>query len=224
MVRILSLFGLLLMGTLCSSMSCSTAPGDTSGAVSVPDAAGPISTVEAKMCTENWQRVYLPSIDRQLERSGLAPESESAEEYRFWGVGGYLYYNGFVLRRLDGNWEGHFLSEQTDVNGERKVQAERLNEPQNGWQSLADLLIDEGIRTIPDECEIASRMGEEDGENVIIESLIGGERRAIRYDEPWFSDAPEAKKVVALFDLVRKETGKEIDLRLRQSLQDEKNK
>jgi hypothetical protein len=160
-----------------------------------------------------WEPVFFNFIN---ERTGAAnlPALRTVAlrdgdlEVRIWVGFGISGGDGFILRRSADEWSAIHLRGTFDRHPPPKCQEQmNLAAPKSGWNRMWQRLVDAEILTLPDALSIDCRGGALDGVSYVVEINADRIYRAYLYDNPQLAKCGEAKKVVAIGDILFEEFG-----------------
>jgi hypothetical protein len=158
-----------------------------------------------------WEPLFFEAIDERAKlsnlktlRSGALPNDDL--EVRVWHGFGLTALEGFVFKRTAGDWSAIHLDGIT-----RKVASpesqKNLAAPKSGWETFWQRLQDAGILTLPDAATIQCSAMVNDGMGYVVEYNRNGIYRTYMYDNPNFAKCDEAKRMIAIGNLISAEFG-----------------
>lgn len=143
------------------------------------------------------QLAGLPS----LKSSNLA---EGNAEARVWYGFGLILLEGFVIKQTNNRWNAfHLKGDGHNPRYIKKVARIQLPEPKSGWERCWQRLADAGILTLSSGTEGP----DPDAEGFYVETMAGGSYRNYEYISPEYSEAPNAKRMLAIGDIISEEFG-----------------
>jgi len=156
---------------------------------------------------------FAPLVDESIlergKQANLPPLkskylSEDDIEFRVWCSFGKKPLEGFVIRRIDGQWKGVFLEAMNDIN---KPPYRRELSPKPGWERLWSRLVDAGLLTLPDSSQWKREATKKDGTSYVVEVKQGSVYRIYSYSDPSDQKWKEAKRMLRIADLLFKGFG-----------------
>jgi hypothetical protein len=136
-----------------------------------------------------------------LKTSNLAHDDAEA---RIWYGFGLILLEGFVIKRNHNQWNAFHL--KADGNNPRyitKVARIQLPAPKSGWEKCWQRLSDAGILTLPS----GTQGPDPDAEAFYVETMAGGSYRNYEYISPDYSETPNARRMLAIGDIISDEFG-----------------
>jgi hypothetical protein len=150
-------------------------------------------------------------IDRVAKLAGLvflktANIAQGDVEIRVWYGFGLVPLEGFVIKRENDQWSAFHLKE-VDYS-RRSFQPTRvariqLPAPKSGWESCWQRFVNAGVLTLPSGTEGP----DPDAEGFYVETMDSGSYRNYQYNSPEYSEAPNAKRMLAIGDIISDEFG-----------------
>ena len=148
-------------------------------------------------------------VDRVSRLAGLAPlktakRGKADLEVRVWYGFGLILLEGFVIKRINNQWHAfHLKADGHSTRYITKVARIRLPAPRSGWKKCWQRLADAGVLTLP------SEIGEPDPdvEGFYVETVAHGAYRNYEYISPEYSESPNAKRMLAIGDVIFEEFG-----------------
>jgi len=146
-------------------------------------------------------------IDRAAKLAGL-PSLKTANwapddaEIRVWYGFGLIALEGFMIRRVNNQWAAfHLKADHPSMRYAKKVELIQLPAPKSGWKSCWQRLVDAGVLTLPSGTEGP----DPDAEGFYVEIMDRGSYRNYLYNSPEYSEAANAKRMVAIGNIVSDE-------------------
>ena len=160
-----------------------------------------------------WVPIFFESIN---ERAGVAklPKLRTAIlpkdglEVRVWAGFGLTALEGFVLKRIDGQWSATQLA-GIHPRLPRSEYQKKLQTPKSGWDACWRRLVEAGMLTLPDASEVRCNAGVLDGLSYIVEFNVNKTYRTYMYDNPDYAQCREAKQMLGIVKII----GEEFSLR-----------
>ena len=156
-----------------------------------------------------WKPIFFKSINERARVANLPALSKISLpkndlEVRVWHGFGITLLEGFVLRRLAGQWAAIDLAGYDKRRPRSKYQI-KLQTPKSGWKGCWKRLEEVGLSTLPD----ASQLGKEpiypDAMSYVVEYNAGGNYRTYHYTSPETNDREEAKQMVKIGQIISEE-------------------
>ena len=148
-------------------------------------------------------------IDRVAKLAGLSPLKTATQvhgdlEVRVWYGFGLIALEGFVIKRNDNEWSAfHLKVDDYSAVNTRRVARIQLPAPKSGWEQCWERLINAGILSLPSGTEGP----DPDVEAFYVETMDSGNYRNYEYITPEYSDTPNAKRMLAIGDIISDEFG-----------------
>jgi hypothetical protein len=136
-----------------------------------------------------------------LRSSKLAQEDV---EVRVWYGFGLILLEGFVIKRINNHWTAFHL--KADGNNPRyikRVTRIQLPAPKSDWGKCWQRLADAGILSLPS----GTQQPDPDAEAFYVEINDAGSYRNYEYVSPEYSESPNAKRMLAVGDIISEEFG-----------------
>jgi hypothetical protein len=134
-------------------------------------------------------------------RKTLLPEGDL--EMRFWYVP-FPAIHGVIIKRSGKDWSASFLRERK-VADPSSVELLTLEPPKSGWENVWQRLKDLGVLTLPDRTNTTCEGDIMDGSDYIVETNVDHKYRTYRYGNPRLSTCDEAKRIVAIAEIIWEE-------------------
>src|ERR1051326_2159311 len=147
-------------------------------------------------------------IDRVSKLAGLSSLrssnlAETGMQARIWYGFGLIPLEGFAIKRTDNQWDAFHLKANGIYSDITKVARIQLPAPKSGWGKCWQRLADAGILTLPSGTEGP----DPDVEAFFVESKAGGSYRNYQYISPEYEQSPNAKRMLAIGDIISEEFG-----------------
>src|SRR5688572_3311851 len=148
-------------------------------------------------------------IDRVAKLAGLLPLNTTNQvqgdvEVRVWYGFGLFVLEGFVIKRNNTQWSAfHLKADHHSADYMKRVARIQLAAPKSGWDHCWQRLTDTGILTLPNGTDLA----DPDGEGFYVETMAGGSYKNYMYHSPAYSESPNAKRMLAIGDIISTEFG-----------------
>ncbi len=150
-------------------------------------------------------------IDRVTKLAGLSPLKTASvaptdTEVRVWYGFGLFPVEGFVIQRENNQWSAFHLKEAAYSRRSfqsTKVARMQLAAPTSGWEPCWQRLVSSGVLILPSGTEGP----DPDAEGFYVETMAGGSYRNYLYNSPEYSDSPNAKRMLAIGDIISDEFG-----------------
>jgi hypothetical protein len=152
---------------------------------------------------------FVRDIDRLSKIAGLFPLrssnlSQGDVEARVWYGFGLILLEGFAIKRTNNQWSAfHLKADEANPRYITKVARIQLPAPKSGWEKCWQRLADAGILTLPSGTEGP----DPDVEAFFVESKAGGSYRNYQYISPEYEQSPNAKRMLAIGDIISDEFG-----------------
>jgi len=158
-----------------------------------------------------WEPIFFKAIDERANfgnlkslRSAALPDGDV--EVRVWHGFGLTALEGFVLKRVAGQWSAIHLDGVT-----RKVVSpeseQKLGTPKFGWDASFRRLEEAGLFTLPDASSLGCNGGATDGMSYVVEFNRDGVYRTYMYDNPDYAKCEEAKRMIYIGNLISEDFG-----------------
>lgn len=203
--RAQELFVLLVLLTCC----CADAPKTSShGAEAIAEQQ---KTFQVVVPDATWEPIFFREIN---ERAGIAklPNLRAAAvpngdvETRVWVGFGLTALTGFDFKRTAGQWTGIYVRGIRPGLAKKDYQL-NLKPPKSGWDAFWRRLTDAGFLSLPDAKAIDCSSGALDGVAYVVEMNLDQKYRTYMYDNPQVAECPEAKRMIAIMDVLYDEFG-----------------
>ena len=136
---------------------------------------------------------------RFLKSSNLARGDTDA---RVWYGFGLVLLEGFAIKRTNNQWSAfHLKANEANPRYITKVARIQLPAPKSGWEKCWQRLTDAGILTLPSGTEAP----DPDAEGFYVETMADGSYRNFEYTSPEYSESPNAKRMLAIGDIIFEE-------------------
>jgi hypothetical protein len=152
---------------------------------------------------------FSSEIDHLSKLAGL-PSLKSSNlargdaEARVWYGFGLILLEGFAIKRTNNQWNAfHLKADGANPRHITKVARIKLPAPKSGWDKCWQRLTDAGILMLPSGTEGP----DPDAEGFYVETMAGGSYRSFEYTSPEYSESPNAKRMVAIGDIIFEEFG-----------------
>jgi hypothetical protein len=148
-------------------------------------------------------------IDRAAKLAGLPPLktanlAQGDTEIRVWYGFGLIALEGFVIKRANNQWSAfHLKADHHSMRYAKKVERIQLPAPKSGWESCWQRLVNAGVLSLPSGTEGP----DPDAEGYYVEIMDGGSYRNYQYNSPEYSESPDAKRMLAIGDIISDEFG-----------------
>jgi hypothetical protein len=86
-----------------------------------------------------------------------------------------------------------------------QLQQKALAAPKSGWEAAWERLARAGILTLQDASEVQCQSGALDGVSYVVEINVNKTYRTYRYGNPQFMKCNEAKRMVAMIEIIADE-------------------
>jgi hypothetical protein len=190
---------ILLALTLVFSACAKPAP-----VVNIAPSPTPTSTLELPS-----GQFLAAEIDRVTKLAGLSPLkmaniAPTDTEVRVWYGFGLFGLEGFVIKRTNNQWAAfHLKAHHYSPDSTKQVARGPLSAPKSGWEQCWERLTNSGVLTLPSGTEPP----DPDAEGFYVETMAGGSYRNYLYNSPEYSDSPNAKRMLAIGDIIADEFG-----------------
>jgi len=198
-------------------ISCAEVPKQNSVILQTP---APQKELKTEIPNAFWVKIYFDGIDEKdnsginkiVANDGLNKLSETVLpendlEIRVWVGFGKYGNDGFILRKISGNWSAIVLKRML-CHLENKGKIE-LSEPKSGWEAVWQKLLDAGVLTLPDSSKLKSRNYVIDGKSFVVETNYNYLYRTYEYSQPDEQKGNEAKQMVKIGQIIAEEFGLE---------------
>ena len=160
-----------------------------------------------------WQPIFFEEINRRVRRAGLSNLRTIALsghdfEVRVWSGFGLSALEGFVLKRVDGQWLAVHLN-GIHSRLPRSEYQRRLQSPISGWDACWQRLVNAGVLTLPDASAIQCNAGVNDGMSYVVEINANRIYRTYMYDNPNYARCNEARQMIEIVQIIGEEFGLE---------------
>jgi hypothetical protein len=167
--------------------------------------------VQLNVPKDTWEPIFFKAIDERARLSNLKTLRSTALpdgdlEVRVWHGFGLTALEGFVLRRAAGDWSAIHLDGVTRNVASAESQ-KNLQAPKSGWEACWQRLQDAGLLTLPDAAAIGCSAMVNDGMSYVVEYNREGIYRTYMYDNPDYAKCDEAKRMIAIGNLISEEFG-----------------
>jgi hypothetical protein len=161
-----------------------------------------------------WAKIFFEPINERVKSSklqGLRSKALPKDdlEIRVWRGFGLSLLEGFVLKRIAGEWSamdlGWDVSENSKGKRNFKELDKKLDAPKSGWDSAWQRLVDSGILTLPDAEGINCGGKTLDGMSYVVEYNMNNTYRTYLYDNPEYSKCSEAKQMIEINKIIAEE-------------------
>ena len=148
-------------------------------------------------------------IDRVSKLAGLSPLKSAKlangdTEVRVWYGFGLILLEGFVIKRNNNQWTAfHLKADSHNPRYTTRVARIQLPAPKSDWGKCWERLVDAGILTLPNGIEGP----DPDAEGFYVETRANGSYRNYEYDSPEYSESPNAKRMLAVGEIIADEFG-----------------
>ena len=150
-------------------------------------------------------------IDRVAKLAGLVPLrtanfAQGNTEIRAWHGFGSVPLEGFVIKRVNNQWSAFHLKESHySPRSFRSTRVARIQlpAPKSGWESCWQRFVNAGVLTLPGGTEGP----DPDAEGFYVETMDSGSYRNYQYNSPEYSEAPNAKRMLDIGDIISDEFG-----------------
>jgi hypothetical protein len=152
---------------------------------------------------------FVREIERLSQIAGLSSLRSSNLtqgdlEARVWYGFGLVLLEGFAIKRINNQWNAFDLkANEANPRYITKVARIQLPAPKSGWENCWQRLVDAGILTLPSGTEGP----DPDVEAFYVESKAGGSYRNYQYISPEYEQSPNAKRMLAIGDIISDEFG-----------------
>jgi hypothetical protein len=158
---------------------------------------------------DTWGPIFFEGIDERAKLSNLKTLRAAALpntdlEVRVWHGFGVTALEGFVLKRAGGKWSALHL-DGIHPNLSRRQYQTSLSPPKSGWDVCWQRLRQAGILDLPDASALGCGGGVNDGMSYVVEFNRDGIYRTYMYDNPDHAKCDEAKRVIAIGNLISEE-------------------
>jgi len=153
--------------------------------------------------------IFGRDIDRVSKIARLSPLrssnlSQGDVEARVWYGFGLVLLEGLAIKRINNQWSAVYLqADQANPRYITKVARIQLPAPKSGWEKCWQRLADAGILTLPSGTEGP----DPDVEAFYVETMTGGSYRNYEYISPEYEQSPNAKRMLAIGDIISDEFG-----------------
>jgi len=154
-----------------------------------------------------WTRIFFWGINDLTQKARWTPLREvnvpdGSLEVRVWIGFGTEPLQGIRLCRDGDNWKGFYATDKYPYPfAVRKVTPRRTEEWATLWKKVENL----GILTLPDSSTLPDEHSVMDGVSYVVEINDGSRYRTYKYGNPGLQKWPEAKKIIAIADVLRDE-------------------
>lgn len=161
-----------------------------------------------------WEDIYFEGIvEREktsnLKRLKLKALTGDDLEIRVWRGFGITLLEGFILKRIDGEWSAVDLDWEVSENrkGKRDIKPldKKLDVPKSGWDTAWQRLVDANILTLPDAEKINCSGHTVDGMSYVVELKLKKTYRTYMYDNPQNAECNEAKQMIKINRIIAEE-------------------
>jgi hypothetical protein len=148
-------------------------------------------------------------IDRVAKLAGFAPlkttnQGHGDVEVRVWYGFGLIALEGFVIKRNNNQWSAfHLKADHYSLVYAKRVARLQLAIPKSGWEQCWLQLANGGVLSLPSGTEGP----DPDVEAFYVETMDSGTYRNYEYITPEYSDTPNAKRMLAIGDIISDEFG-----------------
>jgi len=193
-----------------TSGSCNTVPGPDTIETNKSSAKRKPETV---LPTEKdvGHVEIIRDVDRQLKSIGIQPLSSRSlptgeMEVRVWKGWGMRGAKGVVLEKRRSGWKAGLITIPASGNAERPT-VQSLPAPRSGWEAMWSELTARRISELPDDSEVGAVEPFEDSEQVIVDLLVGDQRRTYSYNAPCYSAVEAGQNVKRIGEIIASEFG-----------------
>jgi hypothetical protein len=205
-MRVLLVLSLLL--TSCSSHAQKKAPEISTSP------AGQQKAFEVIVPKATWEPIYFRAIDERARianlqnlRAAALPDGDL--ETRIWTGFGLTALNGFIVKRITGEWAGTFVQGIHPRLAKKDFQID-LQTPKSGWDACWRRLVEAGVLSLPDARSIDCQGGALDGMSFVVETNMDKTYRTYMYDNPQFASCREARQMIEIVDILYEEFGRQL--------------
>jgi len=148
-------------------------------------------------------------IDRMSKLAGMVPLktanlAQTDTEIRVWYGFGLFALEGFVVKRTNNQWSAfHLKADHYSALATKRVARVQLAAPKSGWESCWQRLVSAGVLILPSGTEGP----DPDAEGFYVEIMDGGSYRNYQYNDPEYSESPNAKRMLTIGDIISAEFG-----------------
>ena len=146
-------------------------------------------------------------VDRIARIGGLPPLKTASlaptdAEIRIWYGLGLFPLEGFAMRRTGDHWFA-FNLKAYDYRESNRVRLLQLAAPKSGWEACWQRLVNAGVLNLPNGTEAP----DPDAQGFYVEVSNNGAYRNYQYNSPEYSESPNAKRMLAIGDIISDEFG-----------------
>ena len=152
---------------------------------------------------------FVRDIDRLSKIAGLptlrsSNLSQGDVEARVWYGFGLILLEGFAIKRTHNEWSAfHLKADEANPRYITQVARIQLPAPKSGWKQCWQRLADAGILTL-----LSGTEGPDpDVEAFYVETKAGDSYRNYQYISPEYEQSPNAKRMLAIGDIISEEFG-----------------
>ena len=152
---------------------------------------------------------FVRDVDRVSKLAGLASLRSSRlpqadVEAHVWYGFGLILLEGFAIKRTANQWDAfHLKADGANPSYIAKVARIKLPAPKSGWENCWQRLADAGILDLPS----GTQGPDPDAEAFYVETMAHGSYRNYQYISPDYSDTLNAKRMLAIGDIISEEFG-----------------
>jgi len=157
---------------------------------------------------DSWISSYVE--ERTLDRFELPPLKSALRgkddlEVRIWEFSEFT--QAIVITRVDGTWAGQCGGKFKPLSDDPEKMVDDLSAPLSGWEDMWTKLTEQGLLTLPDDTQLepSAATGVRDGTSFVVELNVDGRYRTYHYLNPAWNPTPEAKKMIAIYELLKAE-------------------
>jgi hypothetical protein len=185
-LNLVFVFALIFIASGCSKVEVTRVePAAASPTATPPVVLAELVTPDRKgkkpLAFEEIDRVVAAVGKRNLRDVAL---HESDLEIRVWGGFGLTATQGFILNRTNNQWTALGIRPELREPRTSKFSLLPLQEPKQSWDRAWQLLLEQGLLTLPDAETINCTAMIEDGYSYVVEVRKGRSYRTYSYDNP----------------------------------------
>src|SRR5205823_5300489 len=133
-----------------------------------------------------------------------ANQAQGDVEVRVWYGFGLIALEGFVIKRNNNQWSAfHLKADHYSTVYTKRVARIQLAAPKSGWEQCWVRLVNAGVLSLPSGTEGP----DPDVEAFYVETMDSGTYRNYEYITPQYSDTSNAKRMLAIGDIISDEFG-----------------
>lgn len=169
----------------------------------------PMPDLHLDIPKDTWEPIFFEAINERARianlkslRAAALPDNDI--EVRVWHGFGLTALEGFVLKRVTGEWSAVHL-EGIHPGLRRSEYEKKLQPPKSGWELCWRRLEEGGILTLPDASAVGCSTMVTDGMSYVVEFNDNGTYRTYMYDNPDYAKCNDAKRMIAIGNIISSE-------------------